>query len=159
MNAKDLLSLALAVVICLGIGLSGTFFTAPNIPTWYATLQKPAFNPPNWLFGPVWTLLYLSMGVAAFLVWKEGLAKKEVEFALGLFAIQLLLNALWTPLFFSLHWVLIAFIEIIVLWLFILLTIIKFYRLSKAAGLLLVPYLLWVSFASFLNFSIWLLNK
>ena len=156
---KDIAIALLFVIVCLSAGILGSFSTASNIPTWYAAINKPSFNPPNYLFGPVWTFLYISMGVAAFLVWKKGFEKKEVKFALGLFAIQLALNAAWSPLFFGLHWLLISFIEIVVMWGFILWTLLRFYRISVPAGLLLVPYILWVSFASVLNFSIWWLNR
>jgi tryptophan-rich sensory protein len=153
-----MINLAIMIVICLGIGLSGTFFTAPNIPGWYAALNKPGFTPPNWIFGPVWTFLYISMGIAAFWIWKKGFERRDVEIALGVFGGQLILNALWTPLFFGMHWLLLALVEIVILWFFILWTIILFYRIEKPAGLLLIPYLCWVSYASALNLAVWLMN-
>jgi len=149
----------LFIAICLGAGALGIIYTAPSIPTWYAALNKPGFNPPNYLFGPVWTLLYIMMGIAAYLVWRQGFENQEVRAALTIFAVQLILNAVWTPLFFGLHWLLAAFIEIVILWLLILWTIVKFYRISSIAGLLLIPYILWVTFASLLNFSLWQLNR
>ncbi len=131
--------------------------TAPSIPTWYAGLAKPGWNPPNWVFGPVWSALYLSMAVAAWLVWRQagwaGAARP-----LGLFGAQLVLNVLWSILFFGLHRPDLAFGEILILWAFILATLVLFWRWSKAAGLLLVPYLAWVTFASVLNFAVWRLN-
>jgi tryptophan-rich sensory protein len=148
-----------AVVLCQAAGVIGSFITAPAIPTWYAALIKPAFNPPSWLFAPVWITLYTLMGIALFLVWRRGWEEPAVRAALGVFALQLLLNALWTPLFFGFHWLLPALFEIVLLWILILLTILRFRRLSPAAGWLLLPYLAWVSFAVVLNFSLWWLNR
>jgi len=159
MKLMDIVGSVFAAVLCLGAGALGSVITVQNIPTWYAALNKPAFTPPNWLFGPAWTALYILMGIAAFLVWKAGTGKPEVRAALWVFLAQLVLNAIWTPLFFGAHWLLLSYLEMILLWLFILWTIVKFYRISAAAGLLLVPYILWVSFASFLNLSFWLLNR
>ncbi|MCX6008784.1 MAG: tryptophan-rich sensory protein, partial [Chloroflexi bacterium] len=140
-------------------GLIGSIFTREAIPTWYAALEKPAFNPPNWLFAPVWTLLYIMMGVAAFLVWRKGLENKQVRIALIVFLVQLVLNALWSVAFFGLESPLYGLIVIAALWVAILLTVLKFYRISSAASVLLWPYLLWVTFAAVLNVSIWLLNR
>jgi tryptophan-rich sensory protein len=137
----------------------GSLFTAPSIPTWYAALNKPAFNPPSWLFAPAWITLYTLMGVALFLVWRRGWEEQAVRSAVGVFALQLLLNAAWSPLFFGLHWLLPALVEIVLLWILILLTMLRFRRLSPPAGWLLLPYLAWVSFAAVLNFSLWWLNR
>lgn len=145
-------------MVCQLAGFVGSLFTTPSIPTWYAAIQKPSFNPPNWIFGPVWTTLFVLMGVAAFIVWNKGLDKKGVKAALLLFIIQLVLNMLWSYLFFALHSPLYAFVEIIILWLAILLTMLKFFPISHAAGYLLLPYILWVSFAAVLNFTIFRLN-
>lgn len=152
-----MIKLIASIIICQLAGLIGAVFTTPSISGWYAGLNKPFFNPPNWLFGPVWTLLYLLMGISLYLVWnqKKGVKTKT---ALIIFAIQLGLNVLWSVIFFGLHSPLVAFLEIIVLWLFIILTIIKFFPISKISAYLLIPYLLWVSFASFLNFFIAKLN-
>ncbi len=158
MTTKKFLQLTLSIVICELAGIIGTIFTIPAIPSWYSTLQKPALSPPNWVFGPVWTLLYLLMGIAAFLVWQNGWHKKEVKIALGVFAVQLSLNTLWSIVFFGLQSPLWALVNIVALWLAIVATMIAFYKLSKPAMWLLVPYLLWVSFASYLNYSIWILN-
>lgn len=128
-----------------------------SIDGWYAALQKPSWNPPPWVFGPVWTLLYLAMAVAAWLVWREGGWKIQRR-ALGLFLAQWALNALWTPLFFGLHRPGLAFAEISILWLVLAATLAAFWRVNKVAGALLVPYLAWVSFAAALNFAIWRLN-
>lgn len=129
-----------------------------SIGGWYAGLDKPAWNPPAWIFGPVWSLLYAMMGVAAWLVWRAGGWKVQRR-ALGWFLLQWLLNALWTPLFFGLHRPGLAFAEIIALWLALAVTLRSFWRVKKAAGILLTPYLAWVSFAAVLNFTIWRLNS
>jgi tryptophan-rich sensory protein len=125
---------------------------------WYASLQKPSWNPPPWIFGPVWTLLYIMMAVAAWMIWRAGGWRAQGR-ALGFFLLQWLLNALWTPLFFGLHRPLLAFAEIMALWLALLITTILFWRVRKIAGFLLLPYLAWVSFAAFLNFTLWQLNR
>jgi translocator protein len=124
---------------------------------WFADLAKPSWNPPNWLFGPVWSALYLSMGIAAWLVWQQGGWVKQKQ-PLTLFLIQLVLNAIWTPLFFGLHRIDWAMVEIVFLWLAVVATIIGFWRARPVAGYLLVPYLMWISFATCLNFAIWRLN-
>lgn len=132
-------------------------FTASAVPTWYATIDKPAFNPPNWIFAPVWTTLYCLMAVAAWLVWQRPSSGLRTR-ALVAFWIQLALNFAWSFLFFGQHAIGVAFAEIVLLWLAILVTCVLFFRLSRAAGWMFVPYLLWVSFASVLNFAIWRLN-
>jgi len=147
-----------SVVICLAAGFIGSIFTTPSIPTWYASLIKPVISPPNYLFAPVWTTLYILMGIALFLVWTAK-GKDKTKSALIFFFVQLGLNSLWSILFFGLKMPLLAFLEIIVLWIFILLTMLKFFKIKKAAGWLLAPYLAWVSFASILNFLIFWLNK
>jgi len=153
------LKLIVSVIACLAAGAIGSIFTRSAIPTWYATLAKPSFSPPDWLFAPVWTSLYILMGVAAFLVWRKGLENKQVRIALIVFLVQLILNALWSIAFFGLQCPLCGLTIISVLWLAILATTILFYRVSRVASVLLWPYLLWVSFASVLNGSIWLLNR
>lgn len=145
------------IILCLAVGLFAGLATAQGVSTWYTTLQKPFFNPPNWLFGPVWTLLYIMMGIAAALVWHQQ-ERTKVKPALKIFGVQLSLNFAWSFLFFAWQMPLLAFIEILVLWSFILLTIRYFYAVKPLAAYLLVPYLCWVSFASVLNFSIWYLN-
>ena len=155
----NILIIIVWVIISFLPGIAGQLATGPAIPAWYATLVRPAIAPPNWLFGPVWTLLYLSMGFAAGMVWNKGTGDKRVRLALTVFVIQLFLNGLWSFLFFGWHWLMIAFFEIVILWCLILLTTIKFYKISKPAGLLLIPYLLWVGFASILNFSFWWVNR
>ena len=150
-------ALVFVVVVELA-GVIGSIFTPSAIPTWYATLNKPSFNPPNWIFAPVWTLLYLSMGISAFLIWEKGISKKKIQVALLIFAFQLVLNVLWSFLFFGLKSPSLAFAGIIVLWLAIATTIYTFYKISKPAGLILIPYILWVTFAAFLNLAILALN-
>ncbi|MFH1285145.1 MAG: TspO/MBR family protein [Candidatus Micrarchaeota archaeon] len=152
------LKIAFAVILCELAGLLGSIFTMPAIAGWYATLNKPSFNPPNWLFAPAWTMLYALMGVSAYLVWKKGTEKKEVKIALGFFCLQLLLNLVWSLIFFGMKSPFFAFLEIILLWLAIAATIWKFYGIDKRAGALLIPYILWVTFASVLNYYAWMLN-
>ena len=156
---NKILMLIISVMICQLAGIIGSLFTFNSVKTWYLTLTKPSFNPPSAVFGPVWTILFLMMGIALFLVWQKGLDAPGVKVALLIFAAQLILNILWSIIFFGLKLPLFAFIEIVILWIFILLTIINFYRISHPAGLILIPYILWVSFASVLNFAIFLLNK
>ena len=148
--------LIFSIVICQLAGIIGSFFTVSSVSTWYVTLNKPFFNPPSWLFGPVWITLYFLMGISLYLIWNND--DKDTKSAQIVFFIQLGLNTLWSLLFFGLKSPLLAFIEIIILWLFIVLTIFFFYQKSKTASYLLIPYLLWVSFASVLNFSIFYLN-
>lgn len=150
--------LVIAIAVSELAGIIGSFFTTPSIQSWYATLAKPSFNPPSWIFGPVWTTLFVLMGIAAFLIWQKGIGRKEVKVALGIFIFQLVLNTLWSIIFFGLHNPGGACVEIIFLWLAIVATIIAFARLSKPAAWLLAPYILWVSFAALLNYSIWILN-
>lgn len=147
-----------AVLICELVGTISTPFIIASIPTWYVTLNKPAFSPPNWIFGPVWTILYLLMGISAYLVWIKIVKNNKVKMALLCFIAQLFLNFLWSIIFFRIHALLIAFINILILLLMILVTMMKFYPLSKPAAYVLIPYILWVSFAAILNFSIVLLN-
>lgn len=152
-----MMKLVTSIIICQLAGIIGAVFTTSSISGWYAGLNKPFFNPPNWLFGPVWTLLYLLMGISLYLIWnqKNGAGIKT---ALIFFAIQLGLNTLWSIIFFGMHLPLVAFLEILILLLFIALTITKFFPISKISAYLLIPYLLWVSFASLLNFYIVKLN-
>ena len=159
MKTRDIWKLVVSIIACLAAGAIGSIFTRQAIPTWYATLEKPAFNPPNWLFAPAWTLLYIMMGIAAFLVWRKGLENRQVRVALIVFLVQLVLNALWSVAFFGLESPVYGLIVIAALWVAILFTVWKFYRISLAASVLMWPYLLWVTFAAVLNSSIWLLNR
>ena len=150
----------IVVVTCLAIGYFSGIVTKSSIETWYPTLIKPSFNPPNWIFAPVWTMLYIMMGIAAGLVWNRMDSNKElVKKALILFAIQLALNSLWSCLFFGLKNPMLALVEIVLLWLIVYETYIKFTKIDKIAGYLFIPYLFWVSFATVLNASILWLNK
>jgi tryptophan-rich sensory protein len=157
MKRAEVVKLIICCSVPLAIGFAGSFFTA-NSMDWYQTLAKPAFNPPSWVFAPVWTVLYLLMGISAFLVWRKGLADIAARVALACFILQLVFNALWTLIFFGAKQSLIAFGDIILLWLAIAATIICFYRVSKLSAILLVPYIVWVSFAAVLNAAICMLN-
>lgn len=158
MKISQPLVLALCLLFTIGIGSLGAVFTAKEIPGWYAQLQKPSFNPPSWLFGPVWTLLYAMMGICLYLLWiQPGSAARTT--ALVVFFAQFTLNFFWSYIFFRLHAMGWALVEIIFMWLFILATIFFSWKIKTLAGWLLVPYLLWVSFASVLNGAIWLLNR
>ncbi len=156
MKINDFLKLVGCVVLCELAGILGSLFTISSIPTWYASLQKPPLNPPGWMFGPVWTILYLLMGVSLWLIW--GSNAKEKKKALWLFFVQLALNAIWTPIFFGVQSIGGALTIIVLLWAAIILTILTFTKISKPAAWLLAPYILWVSFAVYLNFAIFILN-
>lgn len=158
MSKLEIRKIIFAIIICQLAGAVGSIFTFSSIPIWYASLQKPAFSPPNWLFGPAWLTLYTLMGVSLYLVWQKGLKNKKVKDAITIFAIQIVLNSFWSIIFFGLRLPFIAFIEIVVLWIAIVFTILKFYKISRNAAYLLVPYILWVSFAAILNYNIWILN-
>lgn len=155
---RDLFKLLTCVAGCELVGLVGTPITIAAIPVWYITLNKPFFAPPNWLFGPAWTILYFLMGVAIFIIWQRGLKSKKAKTALSYFLIQLFFNFIWTILFFGLRSPLLGLIDIIVLLFTIILTIKAFSKISKAAAYLLMPYLYWVCFATILNLAIVLLN-
>jgi tryptophan-rich sensory protein len=154
---RQWIGLVLLVAVCLGAGGLGAMATTPEIECWYRTLTKPTWTPPDGIFGPVWTTLYILMAISAWLVWKPaGLSGATLP--LALFALQLLLNVAWSWIFFGWHrpgW---AAVEIVLLWLAIVATTVAFFRHSRIAGWLLVPYLAWVSFAAVLNFAIWRLN-
>ena len=152
MNYKRLIiSLALPQLA----GIIGSFFTASAIPSWYATLQRPSFSPPNWIFGPVWVILYILMGISVYLIWQKN---KKTREALWLFWIHLFFNGSWSIVFFGFQNIGLAFVNIIIIWLLIIILMIKFWKINKWATYLLVPYFLWVSFASYLNYSIWMIN-
>ncbi len=156
---KKVLGILAFVLICELAGIIGSVFTTPSIPGWYAALAKPPFNPPNWVFAPVWTTLYALMGISAYLVYEKGSRRKEVRKALAIFGGQLLLNMLWSIVFFGAHMILGAAIIIVFLWGMIVASIWLFFRISKPAAYLLAPYLLWVSFATVLNISLYVLNR
>ncbi len=148
----------ISILIAQLAGAVGSIFTTASIQNWYVFLEKPFFAPPNWLFAPAWITLYTLMGIAAFLAWQKTENLKLRNCALNLYGVHLILNALWSVIFFGMRNPGLAFIEIVVLWIFILVITVKFFRIRKVAGFLFIPYLLWVSFASVLNLSIWLLN-
>ena len=156
-RTRQMTVLATFVVLCFGVAALGSLATYPRIDDWYAALAKPSWRPPNWVFGPVWTALYLAMAVAAWLVWREkGWAGGRVP--LALFGVQLALNAAWSWLFFALRSPGLGLVDILLLWIAIAATLIVFWRRSIIAGLLFVPYLAWVTFAAALNYAIWQLN-
>jgi benzodiazapine receptor len=154
----EIFKLVISLAVCQLAGFIGSIFTRPAISNWYAELQKPRFTPPDYVFGPVWISLYVLMGIAAFLVWRRGIHHQVVRRALAIFGVQLVLNALWSFLFFGLRSPLAGLIGIFILGIAIILTVRRFLAVSRTAGLLLIPYFLWVSFASGLNLSIWWLN-
>lgn len=158
MKISDMVKLAASLVICQLAGVIGSYFTTPAIPTWYRALNKPFFTPPDWLFGPVWIGLYLLMGISLFLVLRRT-THPQFKAAVIIFFVQLTLNALWSIAFFGLRSPLLGLVDIVLLWVAIVLTILRFWDISKTAGALLVPYLLWVSFALLLNMSLWILNR
>lgn len=179
---NKIIKLVISIIICEGAGIVGSIFTVPVISTWYVALQKPSFNPPNWIFAPVWTILFLLMGISLYLVWEKGFKVQDFESkqsgkkawnpvseklwsgswreenAVAIFVLQLVLNILWSVIFFGLKLPAAAFSEILMLWAAIMYTIFNFYRISKPAAYLLIPYILWVSFATILNFSVAILN-
>jgi tryptophan-rich sensory protein len=151
---KNFIKLLISIIVCQLAGGIGSIFTSSSVKTWYLTINKPSFNPPNWLFAPVWTVLFLLMAISLFLIWR-----KNYKSGIIIFFIQLFFNILWSAMFFGLKSSLLGFIVIVVLWFLILATIIKFFKISKPAAWLLIPYILWVTFASVLNFSILILNS
>ncbi|MCX6702967.1 MAG: tryptophan-rich sensory protein [Candidatus Wolfebacteria bacterium] len=181
MKPNNFFKLVIAVAISEAVGAIGAIFTIPSVSGWYATLIKPELNPPAWLFGPVWIMLYALMGISLYLVWKNNwkirnhiLEKRrkpwnrlserfwtgswQKQNVIAIFILQLALNILWSFIFFGLKFPMLAFFEILALWFAILYTIVNFYRISKASAYLLIPYILWVSFAAYLNYSIFILN-
>lgn len=155
MNIRHLL---LSIIGCQGVGFLGSVVTFESINTWYKFLVKPAFSPPNWLFGPVWTTLYFLMGISFYLIWQKGPKNRNVQQALNLFIVHLVFNAGWSFVFFGLHSILGGMVALIILWGFIVALIREFYKIERLAAYLLVPYLLWVSLAAVLNFSLLVLN-
>lgn len=157
MKTTHILKLLVSLALPLGLGAIAGLFTAQSVSEWYATLNQPSFNPPNWIFGPVWTILYLLMGISVFLVWKQE-ASKERNRALLIFLIQLLLNFAWSFLFFYFNRIGLALVEIILLWISIAVMLKLFHRIKPVAAYLNIPYLLWVSFATVLNAAYYFLN-
>ena len=146
-----------SILIAQLAGFIGSFFTVSSVNTWYLDIAKPVWNPPSWIFGPVWVTLYILMGIAAYMIWRKR-NSSNVKLALSVYGVHLVLNALWSIIFFGLQNPGLAFIEILVLLVFILGTMFLFWRINRWAAILLLPYLGWVSFASFLNYNIWYLN-
>ena len=160
MKAIQVFKFIVALAVCFGAsGLGALFMAQGSIDTWYAQLQKPSITPPDWVFGPAWTILYLLMAISVFLVWEKGLDYPKVKLAISLFLIQLTLNAIWTPIFFGFHSILLGLIDIVLLFIAILVTLLVFKSISIPASILLVPYLLWVGYAAILNGSIYYLNQ
>ena len=157
MKLTSVLKLTASIILCQLAGFLGSLFTMPAISTWYQTLNKPIFVPPNWIFSPVWISLFILMGISLFMVWRRQ-DHPQLKTAFIFFSVQLILNIFWSAAFFGLRSPLLGLMDIILLWITILLTVLNFLKISKVAGLLLLPYLLWVSFATLLNFSLWVLN-
>jgi translocator protein len=158
MRRADMMRVVLAIGICWTPGLLGSLLFATGDDSWYQQIDKPGFNPPSWVFGPVWSVLYIAMGISLYLIWTRGDRSRHWYWLIGVFATQLVLNGLWTPAFFGLESPEIGLMVIVPLWGFIIATILLTRRYSNLAALILVPYLLWVTFATLLNFSIWQLN-
>lgn len=155
---KNVVKLIVSIAVPLLVGFTASLFTITGVNSWYQSIQKPSWNPPDWIFAPVWTTLYVLMGLAFFLIWRSP-GEKQKRTAIILFILQLVANFFWSFIFFDQHQVALALAEIIVLWLLILLTIFSFARINKVAAWLLMPYISWVSFAAILNYTIWQLNK
>jgi benzodiazapine receptor len=159
MKAIQIVKFITSMFICQAAGILGSFFTTPSLPTWYVTIEKPSFTPPDRLFAPVWIALFALMGIALFLIWRKGLHNTHARIAFIIFMVQLVLNTSWSAAFFGFRSPLAGCIIISALWVAILITILTFHRVSRFASILLIPYILWVSFAAVLNFSIMILNR
>lgn len=157
MISRNIIKLAISILLPLSVGAVAGMFTSQAVPTWYASLNRPSFSPPNWIFGPVWTTLYILLGISFFLIWKESPSKFR-NLAIIVFAVQLLLNFVWSFIFFYFNLIGIALIEIILLWISIAFMIYLFHKIKPVAAYLNIPYLLWVSFASILNAGYYFLN-
>ncbi len=158
MNKTLLLKLLVSIMLPLSMGTIAGMFTAQSVPEWYATLNRPSFNPPNWIFGPVWTTLYVLMGISLFLIWKQDVSK-ERNLAILFFLIQLILNFVWSFIFFYFNMIGFALVEIILLWISIAMMLVLFYKIKPMATYINIPYLLWVTFATVLNASYYFLNR
>jgi benzodiazapine receptor len=159
MSGTDIIKLIVSIVACEGAGGIGAIFTTRAIPTWYAGLKKPSFTPPNSVFGPIWITLYVLMGIAVFFVWREGLGQEGVAIAFAIFWVQLVLNILWSVIFFGFKSLFGGMVIILLLWIAILINIITFFGVSPLASWLLIPYIIWVSIAVNLNVQVWKLNR
>lgn len=158
MNKSQIFKLIVSLLLPLGSGAIAGMFTAEAIPEWYASLNRPSFNPPNWVFGPVWTCLYILLGISMFLIWKQK-ASKERNLAIFVFLIQLILNFGWSFIFFYFNLIGLALLEIILLWISIVIMLVSFYKIKPMAAYINIPYLLWVSFATILNAAYYFLNQ
>ncbi|HML06006.1 MAG TPA: TspO/MBR family protein [Methanobacterium sp.] len=159
-NSKkdDIIKLVISILIPLIAGFIGSIATFDGITNFFNVLNKPVWTPPSWAFAPIWTTLFILMGIALFLVWRKGFERRDVKIAMAIFGVQIILNILWSVIFFGLRSITGGLIEIIILWIAILVNIVVFYRISKAAGLLLVPYIIWVTIASYLTYTVYILN-
>jgi translocator protein len=157
-NIPSFLKLIIAILVCEGVGITSGLLSQSGMGTWFDTLNKPSWNPPSYLFGPVWTFLYLLMGISLWLIWKRATPESPKTGAILLFSLQLFFNFWWSILFFKFHFLALSLADIVLMVITILLTIFTFASTSRAAAWLLVPYILWVSFATFLNYTIWLMN-
>lgn len=158
MNKSQIIKLLVSIILPLALGAIAGMFTSQSVPEWYETLNRPSFNPPNWIFGPVWTILYILMGISLFLIWKQN-SSKERNLAILIFLSQLMLNFFWSFIFFYFNMIGFALIEIILLWINIVIMIVLFYKIKPIAAYINIPYLLWVTFATVLNASYFLLNR
>lgn len=158
MNKSQIFKLLISLLLPLGLGAIAGMFTAEAIPEWYASLNRPSFNPPNWIFGPVWTFLYILMGISLFLIWKQNTSKERNQ-AIFVFFIQLTLNFSWSFIFFYFNLIGLALLEIILLWISIVIMLVSFYKIKPMAAYINIPYLLWVSFATILNAAYYFLNQ
>ncbi len=158
MRSKNILKLASSITLAQSPGFIGALFGVSSMSIWYTTLTKPSFSPPDWVFGPVWFILYTLMGIALYLVWHRGLSYRRVQFAFSFFLVHLGVNAFWSVAFFGMQNIALALLVILLLWVLILLSTLLFWRIDSRAGALLLPYLLWVSFAVYLNYSLFSLN-
>jgi len=158
MNKTLTLKFLISVLLPLGLGAIAGMFTSQAVPEWYATLNRPSFNPPNWIFGPVWTALYILMGISFFLIWKQDVSKERNR-AILVYLLQLLLNFAWSLIFFYFNLIGLAFVEIILLWISIVMMLVVFYKIKPIASYINIPYFLWVTFATVLNASYYFLNR
>jgi translocator protein len=158
MNTSDIIKLVVSIGLPLAVGAIAGMYTSAAVPEWYANLNRPSFNPPGWVFGPVWTVLYILIGISLFLIWKEEPGQAR-NWAIGVFFVQLALNFAWSFIFFYSKMIGPALLEIIVLWITIVIMLLLFYRIRPLAAYINIPYLLWVSFATALNASYYLLNR
>lgn len=158
MNKTHTIKLLVSIILPLSLGAIAGMFSAQSVPEWFSTLNKPSFNPPSWIFGPVWTTLYILMGISLFLVWKQNVSKERNR-AMMVFIVQLLLNFVWSFIFFYFNMIGFALIEIILLWINLVIMLVLFYRIKPVAAYINIPYLLWVTFATILNASYYFLNR